>query len=82
MGSEGKSDEYGEEAKFFAEMRLLQRDIKVILENSLNQNFIGTVLHPKGNIAVFLLKDGLAKCMESSLAYVSGGAQPLREAER
>jgi staphylococcal nuclease domain-containing protein 1 len=80
---EGRSEEYGEEAKFFVESRLLQRDVKIVLESASGQNFTGSVLHPtKGNIAEFLLKDGYAKCVEWSLNSVTGGAQSLREAER
>ncbi|KAI1727653.1 hypothetical protein Ddc_04968 [Ditylenchus destructor] len=81
-GTEGKPEEYGEEAKFFVETRLLQRDVKVVLESTSNQNFIGTILHPRGNIAEFLLKDGFAKVVEWSIASATGGPLPLREAER
>ena len=81
-GSEGKPEDYGEEAKFFVEIRLLQRDVKVVLESSSNQNLIGSVLHPRGNIAEFLLKDGLAKCVDWSMGVVSSDVDKLREAER
>ena len=40
------SEPFAEEAKFYTEVRLLQRDVKVILESVSNQNLIGTVLHP------------------------------------
>ncbi|KAI6196869.1 Nuclease domain-containing protein [Aphelenchoides besseyi] len=79
---DGRSEEYGDEAKFFVETRLLQREVKVTLEDVSGQNFIGSVIHPRGNIAEFLLKEGLAKCVEWSLSKVSGGPQSLREAER
>ncbi|CAK5030294.1 unnamed protein product [Meloidogyne enterolobii] len=81
VGTEGKPEEFGEEAKFFVEIRLLQRDVKVILESTSNQNFIGSVLHPRGNIAEFLLKDGLAKCLDWTMGLVTGGGEKLREAE-
>ena len=81
VGTEGKPEEFGEEAKFFVEIRLLQRDVKVVLESTSNQNFIGSVLHPRGNIAEFLLKDGLAKCLDWTMGLVTGGGEKLREAE-
>ncbi len=37
---------YTEEAKFFVEARLLQRDVKIILEGESHPNLLGTVLHP------------------------------------
>jgi staphylococcal nuclease domain-containing protein 1 len=37
---------YAEEAKFFVETRLLQRDVEIILESVNNNNFVGTVVHP------------------------------------
>ena len=48
-----------EEAKFFTESRLLQREVQVVLEGvSGNNNFLATVLHPAGNIAEFLVREG------------------------
>ena len=40
------ADPFAEEAKFFTEVRLLNRDVQVILEGVVNQNIMGTVLHP------------------------------------
>lgn len=37
---------FAEEAKFFVETRLLQREVKIIMEGVSNQNILGTVLHP------------------------------------
>ena len=82
VGNEGSREEFGEEAKFFVETRILQRDVKLILEGISNQNFMGSVIHPRGNIAEFLLKEGYAKCVEWSLGLASGGAQAFRDAER
>lgn len=82
VGSEGKPEEFGEEAKYFVEIRLLQRDVKVVLEGAANQNIIGSVFHPAGNIAEFLLREGLAKCMDWSMGLVKNGAEKLRDAER
>lgn len=45
-GTEQVAEPFAEEAKFFTESRLLQRDVKIILEGVSNQNLLGTVLHP------------------------------------
>ncbi|KAL3210473.1 hypothetical protein MRX96_008717 [Rhipicephalus microplus] len=79
---EPESSQYSEEAKYFTESRLLQRDVEVVLEGATNQNFFGTVLHPNGNIAEHLLRAGLARCVDWSLASVTGGADRLRAAEK
>lgn len=73
------------DAQFFVESRLLQRDVTVILESMSNNSFVGSVLHPNGNIALFLLREGLARCLEWNLAVVSseaGGAEAYRSAEQ
>lgn len=61
----GSPDPFGNEAKEFAESRLLQRNIKVVLykhqETEINEMFTGSALHPKGDIALFLLEEGLAQ---------------------
>ena len=79
---ESAAQPFGEEAKFFVEQRILHRDVEVILESTSNQNFIGSVIHPRGNIAEFLLKDGYAKCVDWSIGIASAGAAALREAEK
>ncbi|CAL1537379.1 unnamed protein product [Lymnaea stagnalis] len=71
-----------EEAKYFTESRLLQKDVKIILEGVSNQNLLGTVLHPNGNITEFLLKEGFARCVDWSMGVVSQGAEKLRAAEK
>lgn len=45
-GQVAEAEAYAEEARFFTEVRLLQRDVEVILEGVSNQNFVGSVLHP------------------------------------
>lgn len=41
---------FGDEAKFFVEIRLLQKDVEVTLEGVLSNNktpsFFGTIYHP------------------------------------
>lgn len=64
------------------EIRLLQRDVEIILESVNNNNFVGTILHPKGNIAEALLKEGFARCVDWSMAFMKSGADKLRLAER
>lgn len=81
-GSDGKPEEYAEEARYFVEVRLLQRDVEVILESTSNQNLVGSVLHPKGNIAELLLREGFAKCVDWSIALATSGPEPLRAAEK
>ena len=73
---------FGEEAKIFTELRLLQRDVQVILEGTNNQGFVGSILFPMGNIAEALLKEGLAKTVDWSISIVTAGPKPLREAEK
>ncbi|KAI8817141.1 uncharacterized protein EV422DRAFT_256727 [Fimicolochytrium jonesii] len=76
-------EEYGEEAKYFVESRLLQRDIKVVLEGlSSNDNFVGSVQFPAGNIAEALLAEGLAKVVDWNITLVTGGPQRYRAAEQ
>ncbi|KAI4470620.1 ebna2 binding protein [Holotrichia oblita] len=73
---------FADEARYFVEIRLLQRDVEIILESVNNNNFVGTILHPKGNIAEILLKEGLARCVDWSIAFMKSGADRLRAAER
>lgn len=73
---------FSKEARFYVETRLLQRDIEVILESVNNNNFVGTILHPKGNIAEALLSEGLGRCVDWSIAFMKSGADKLRAAEK
>lgn len=87
LDASGKPDptikvEYAEEARYFVEVRLLQREVEIILESVNNANFVGTIVHPKGNIAELLLKEGFARCVDWSIAFMKSGADRLRNAER
>lgn len=73
---------YAEEARYFVEIRLLQREVEIVLESVNNSNFVGTILHPKGNIAEALLREGFTKCVDWSMAFMKSGADKLRAAER
>lgn len=76
-------EQYAAEAKFFVESRLLQRDVKVILEGVSNTNlFLGTVLHPNGNITELLLKEGFGRCVDWSITSYSLGPEKLRALEK
>lgn len=44
--NEAKAEPFAEEAKFFTEARLLQRDVQIVLEGVSNQILQGTILHP------------------------------------
>lgn len=70
---DGTAEPYAEEARFFLESRLLQKDVEVVLESVNNNNFVGTLLHPQGNIAEALLKQGFARCVDWSLAVMKSG---------
>lgn len=47
-----------------------------------NQNFIGTIIHPAGNIAELLLREGFARCVDWSMAVLTKGHEKLRTAEK
>lgn len=86
MGSDGKPDpataeKYALEAHYFTESRLLQREVEIILESVNNKNFVGSVVHPNGNIAEALLREGFAKCVDWSLQCVTGGPEKYRKAQ-
>jgi len=87
LGPDGKPDPklaepFSTEAHYFTESRLLQREVDVILESSNNNNFVGSVLHPNGNIAEALLKEGFAKCVDWSITKVTSGPEGYRAAEK
>jgi staphylococcal nuclease domain-containing protein 1 len=47
-----------------------------------NQNLVGSVLHPAGNIAELLVAEGLAYVSDATVIFVTGGTAKLRAAER
>ncbi|CAH1250586.1 staphylococcal nuclease domain-containing protein 1-like [Branchiostoma lanceolatum] len=81
-GDKEVADPFADQAKFFVESRLLQRDVEIIMEGVSNQNILGTVLHPNGNITEFLLQEGFARCVDWSMGVVTTGAEKLRSAEK
>lgn len=103
-GVKEPAEPFGEEAKFFVESRLLQRNVKVTLLSQptaaptpfaatasgapapppVAAVLIGTVLHPVGDIAQFLLSAGLARCVDwhAGMLARQGGMEPYRLAEK
>ncbi|CDW57997.1 TUDOR and SNase domain containing protein [Trichuris trichiura] len=76
------AEPYAEEAKYFTECRLLQQDVEIWIESVSNQNFLGTIIHPNGDIAESLLREGFARCVDWTIGLVTGGSERLRAAER
>ena len=70
-----------DEAKYFTEVRLLQRDVKILLEGVSGQNVLGTVLHPAGSISELLLESGYARIVDWSFGNVTNGREKMRAAE-
>jgi len=78
-------EEHGEEAKFFTESRLLNREVTVVVEQVQSLNFVsvvGSILFNDRNIALFLLKEGLARTVDRTIGLVHGGIEKYRESER
>jgi len=76
------NEPFSAEARYFTESRLLQREVKIILESVSGQNFLGSVIHPAGNIAELLLKEGFARCVDWSMGVLSSGHEKYRAAEK
>lgn len=82
-GAEQAGEEFGDFAKEFVETRLLQRTIKVtLLGLSPQSQFIGNVIHPNGNIAILLLSQGLARCVDFHSTMIGADMSKFRAAEK
>lgn len=82
-GKEQAAEEGGEEARTFVEERLLQRTVKFRLVGVTPQNqLVGVVEHPNGKIAEFLLKAGLARCLDFHSTMLGSDMSALRQAEK
>lgn len=82
-GATQPAEEYGNEARAFVETRLLQRQVKVeIVGASPQGQLVANIIHPRGNIAEFLLQDGLARCNDFHSTMLGEKMAPLRAAER
>ncbi|PFH32935.1 nuclease and tudor domain-containing protein [Besnoitia besnoiti] len=76
------AEPYAAEARFFVEVRLLNRDVEVRIEGCDEYgNVHGTVYHPKGNISVLLLQSGLAKIQNGTVSRTECATQ-LRQAQQ
>ncbi|KAL1838683.1 hypothetical protein VTJ49DRAFT_2409 [Mycothermus thermophilus] len=77
------AEEFGNEARAFVETRLLQRQVKVkIVGASPQGQLVGAIIHPRGNIAEFLLKEGLARCNDFHSTLLGPDMAALRAAEK
>lgn len=78
---------YAMEAKHFAEVRLLNRKVPLHIK-MLNKNgdtFLGSVVHPMGNISEEILKRGLGRTVDWSLRFAPdqvGYVRAEREAKQ
>ena len=82
-GSTQPAEPWGNESQAFVEERLLQRGVQVrILGVSPNNLLVGEVRHPVGNIAEFLLMQGLARCVDHHSTWLGAEMGKLRQAER
>lgn len=82
-GAVQPAEEYGNEARAFVESRLLQRQVRVeIVGASPQGQLVANIIHPRGNIAEFLLQEGLARCNDFHSTMLGEKMAPLRAAEK
>lgn len=82
-GTTQAAEPCGNEAQAFVEDRLLQRNVQVrLLGVSPSNVLVGEVKHPVGNIGEFLLKEGLARCVDHHSTWLGAEMGKLRQAER
>ncbi|GBG26689.1 Staphylococcal nuclease domain-containing protein 1 [Hondaea fermentalgiana] len=84
-GSKEAPQPFAPEAKYFTEVRLLNRDVHVMLNGMDDRlkTFYGTIEHPAGDISVELLRNGLARTMDWSMQFTTiQHATTLRAAAR
>ncbi|KAI3512755.1 hypothetical protein L1887_20074 [Cichorium endivia] len=80
-------DPYGREAKHFTEIRVLNRDVRIVLEGvDKFSNLIGSVYYPDGDsakdLALELIENGFAKYVEWSASMMEDEARrKLKAAE-
>ena len=77
------AEPFGAEAQQFVDFRLLQRAVTVEVLGLTPQNvLVCSVIHPNGSIAEFVLKAGLAQCMDTHSTLLGSKMSALRQAER
>ncbi|XP_016496518.2 ribonuclease TUDOR 1 [Nicotiana tabacum] len=85
--SEVAPDPYGREAKHFTETRVLNRDVRIVLEGvDKFSNLIGSVYYPDGesakNLGLELVENGYAKYIDWSANMLEGEVKKqLKDAE-
>jgi len=79
-----KPEAYALESKYFTETRLLHRDVDVVVGGIDKYGTLyGTIIHPKGNISLELVKAGLARVVDYSIDFTAReNAMQYRLAER
>ncbi|KAI3463513.1 hypothetical protein Pfo_020176 [Paulownia fortunei] len=81
------ADPYGKEAKHFTEIRVLHRDVRIVLEGvDKFSNLTGSIYYPDGesakDLALELVENGLAKYVEWSASLLEDDARRrLKNAE-
>jgi staphylococcal nuclease domain-containing protein 1 len=81
-GKDVPAEPYGTEAHQFVEQRLRQRQVTVNLLGVTPQNqLIAHVLHPRGNIAIFLLEAGLARSNDQHVTLLGNDMAQFRKTE-
>ncbi|KAF2231782.1 nuclease domain-containing protein 1 [Viridothelium virens] len=82
-GAEQAAEAFGPEAHQFVDSRLMQRTVAVtILGISPGGQLVGSVKHPMGSIAEFVLKAGLARCTDHHSTMLGSEMGTLRQAEK
>lgn len=83
-GNKARGEEFGDEAKDFVEIRLLQRTVNVqLLGVSPQGQLIGNVIHKHaGNVVEFLLLKGLGRCVDFHSSLLGPQMASLRAAEK
>ncbi|XP_058515623.1 LOW QUALITY PROTEIN: staphylococcal nuclease domain-containing protein 1-like [Ochotona princeps] len=70
------AEPFAEEARFFVEARLLNREVNVRIEGADEVgNLYGSLYHPRGNISILLLQNGLARIQTATVGLTEAGAQ-------
>lgn len=81
-GKDVPAEAFGTEAHAFVEERLHQRKVQIELLGVTPQNqLIANVLHPRGNIAKFLLEAGLARSNDQHVTLLGNDMAQFRQAE-
>lgn len=83
-GTPQAPEPFSREARHFVEVRLLNREVDVVLDGADRYgNLVGTLEHPAGNIGQILLQNGFARIAEWSMSFVAPTkAAVLRRAEQ